>query len=323
MKAVYIEQTGGPEVLQYGDQLKPQPAPGQALVRIAAAGVNFIDTYHRTGLYKLPLPAILGGEGAGTVEAVGDGVTSLKPGDRVAWGTVRGAYAEYIAAPADQLVKVPDGVELRDAAAVMLQGMTAHYLTHSTFALKQGHTALIHAAAGGTGRLLVQMAKIAGARVIGTAGSPEKAAVARQAGADEVILYREQDFAAETRRLTGGAGVDVVYDSIGASTFLKSMDSLRPRGMMVTFGNASGPVPAIEPLLLSQKGSLFLTRPTLAFYVATRQELEWRAGDLFRWIAEKKLTLRVEHVYKLSEVAQAHRDLEGRKTTGKLILIIE
>jgi NADPH:quinone reductase len=323
MKAVYIEQTGGPEVLQYGDQLKPQPAPGQALVRIAAAGVNFIDTYHRTGLYKLPLPAILGGEGAGTVEAVGDGVTSLKPGDRVAWGTVRGAYAEYIAAPADQLVKVPDGVELRDAAAVMLQGMTAHYLTHSTFALKQGHTALIHAAAGGTGRLLVQMAKIAGARVIGTAGSAEKAAVARQAGADEVILYREQDFAAETRRLTGGAGVDVVYDSIGASTFLKSMDSLRPRGMMVTFGNASGPVPAIEPLLLSQKGSLFLTRPTLAFYVATRQELEWRAGDLFRWIAEKKLTLRVEHVYKLSEVAQAHRDLEGRKTTGKLILIIE
>jgi NADPH2:quinone reductase len=284
--------------------------------------VNFIDTYHRSGLYKLPLPAIIGSEGAGVVEAVGEGVAGFQPGDRVAWAMVRGSYAEYVAVPAQYLVKMPAEVEFRDAAALMLQGMTAHYLAYSTFPLKNGHTALIHAAAGGTGRLLVQMAKFCGARVIGTAGSPAKAEVARKAGADEVILYNEQDFAAEAKRLTNGAGVDVVYDSVGQSTFMKSLDSLRPRGMMVSFGNASGAVPAVEPLLLNQKGSLYLTRPSLGNYIADRKELEWRAGDLFRWMAEKKLTLLVEHVYKLADAAQAHRDLEGRKTTGKLVLLV-
>ena len=322
MKAVYIEHPGDASALRYGDMPKPEPSAGHAVVKIAAAGVNFIDTYHRSGLYKLPLPAILGSEGAGVVESVGAGVTSVKPGDRVAWGTSRGAYAEYAAVPAAALIPIPAAVDFKQAAATMLQGMTAHYLTHSTFHLRKGHTILVHASAGGTGRLLVQMAKIAGARVIGTAGSPEKAKIARDAGADEVILYRNHDFAEETRRLTAGAGVEVVYDSVGASTFLKSLDCLRPRGMMVTFGNASGPVPAVEPLLLSQKGSLFLTRPTLAHYVATREDLEWRAGDLFRWIAEGKLTLRIDHVYELSDAAQAHNDLEGRRTTGKLVLLV-
>jgi len=320
MKAVYIEQTGGAEVLQFGDQPKPTAGEGQALVKVSASGVNFIDTYHRTGLYKLPMPAILGSEGAGIVEATGDGVKTLKAGDRVAWAMTRGSYAEYAAVPEAQLIKLPDGVSLDDAAAVMLQGMTAHYLTHSTFPLKAGQVALVHAAAGGTGRLVVQMAKMLGARVIATAGSPEKAGIARAAGADETILYREQDFAEETRRLTGGQGVDVVYDSVGADTFTKSIDSLKPRGMMVSFGNASGPVPAVLPLLLSQKGSLFLTRPTLAAYIATREELEWRSGDILRWVAEKKLVLRTERVYPLAEAAQAHRDLEGRKTSGKLVL---
>lgn len=320
MKAIYIEQTGGPEVLRYGDQPRPEPGAGQVLVKITAAGINFIDTYHRSGLYKIPLPGILGSEGAGVVEALGSGVDNFKVGDHVAWAHGRGSYAEYASVPANQLIPVPEAVQLQDAAAVLLQGMTAHYLTHSTFPLKHGHTALVHAAAGGTGRLIVQMAKLQGARVIGTAGSAEKAAIAREAGADEVILYREQDFAVETRRLSDG--VDVVYDSVGASTFLKSIDCLRPRGMMVTFGNASGPVPAIEPLLLSQKGSLFLTRPTLAQYIATREELEWRARDLFAWIAQGKLILRIEKVYPLADAAQAHRDLEGRKTSGKLILSV-
>ena len=322
MKAVYIEKTGGVEVLQYGERPKPSPAAGEVLVKVAAAGVNFIDTYHRTGLYKLPLPAILGSEGSGTVEALGEGVTGFQPGDRVAWAMFRGSYTEYAAVPASLLVKIPVGVDFKDAAAVMLQGMTAHYLTHSTFPLKQGHTALVHAAAGGTGRLVIQMAKLIGARVIGTVGSPAKEAVARKAGADEVILYNEEDFAAETKRLTGGTGVDVVYDSVGQSTFMKSLDSLKPRGMMVSFGNASGAVPPVEPLLLTQKGSLYLTRPMLAHYIATREELEWRAGDLFRWIVEKKLVLLVEHVYRLADAAQAHRDLEGRKTTGKLVLLV-
>ena len=321
MKAVSIEQTGGPEVLKYGDVPTPQLAAGQALVKIAAAGVNFIDTYHRSGLYKIPLPAIPGSEGAGTVESIGEGVAGVKPGDRVAWAMARGAYAEYAAVPASVLVRIPDGLDFTQAAAAMLQGMTAHYLTHSTFALKKGQTALIHAAAGGTGGLMVQMAKMLGARVIGTAGSPEKASLARQDGADEVILYREHDFAEETKRITNGAGVEVVYDSVGAATFSKSLDCLKRRGMMVAFGNASGPVPPVEPLTLSQKGSLFLTRPSLQHYIATREELDWRAGDVLRWILEKKLTLRIGHVYGLSEAAQAQRDLEGRKTVGKLILI--
>ena len=320
MKAVFIEHTGGPEVLKYGDLPTPQPATGQAVVRVAATGVNFIDTYHRTGLYKIPLPAILGSEGAGTVEAVGEGVTGVKPGDRVAWAMARGSYAEFAAVPAHVLIHIPDSVDFTEAAAAMLQGMTAHYLTHSTFPLKAGQVALIHAAAGGTGGLMVQMAKMLGARVIGTAGSAEKAKIARQDGADEVILYREHAFAEETRRLTGGAGVDVVYDSVGASTFAKSIDCLKPRGMMVAFGNASGPIPPIEPLTLSQKGSLFLTRPSLQHYLLTPQELEWRASDVLGWIQEKKLSLRIGHIYKLSEAAEAHRDLEGRKTVGKLIL---
>lgn len=320
MKAIFIEQTGGPEVLQYGDFPDPQPAAGQAVVKIAATGVNFIDTYHRSGLYKIPLPAVLGSEGAGTVVSTGDGVANFKPGDRVVWAMSRGSYAELAAVPATALIPIPAGVDFNDAAAAMLQGMTAHYLSHSTFPLKPGHTALIHAAAGGTGGLLVQMAKMLGARVIGTAGSPEKADLARQDGADDMILYRERDFAEEVKRITNGKGVDVVYDSVGASTFSKSLDCLKPRGMMVTFGNASGPVPSIEPLILSQKGSLFLTRPTLANYLLTHQELEWRAGDVLRWIQEKKLRLRIGHTYKLSDAAQAHRDLEGRKTVGKLIL---
>jgi NADPH2:quinone reductase len=273
-------------------------------------------------LYKVPLPAILGMEGAGTVEAVGANVTEFKPGDRVAFGPVRGSYAEYIAAPVWQLVAIPAGVDFPQAAAAMVQGRTAHYLTQSTFPLKVGDTALVHAAAGGTGRLIVQMAKIAGARVIGTAGSAEKAEIARAAGADEVILYNETDFAAEAKRLTGGTGVDVVYDSVGATTFLKSLDALRVRGMIVVCGNASGEAPPVEPLQLMQKGSLFLTRPMLGHHTATRKDLEWRSGDVFRWIAEKKLTLRIEHTYRLAEAAQAHRDLELRKTTGKLMLLV-
>jgi NADPH2:quinone reductase len=320
MKAVYIEQTGGPEVLQYGEQPQPVAAAGQALVKVAATGVNFIDTYHRTGLYKLPMPAILGSEGAGTVEKIGEGVKTVKPGDRVTWAMTRGSYAEYAAVPEAQLIKIPDAVSFHDAAAVMLQGMTAHYLTHSTFALKSGHVALVHAAAGGTGRLVVQMAKLLGARVIATVGTEEKAKIAREAGADETILYSVENFAEVSRKLTGGAGVDVVYDSVGADTFDKSIDSLKPRGMMVSFGNASGPVPPFSPLLLAGKGSLYLTRPTLAAYIVTREELEWRAGDLFKWIAAGKLSLRIDHVYPLAEAAQAHRDLESRKTSGKLVL---
>jgi NADPH:quinone reductase len=318
MKAVYIEQTGGPEVLKYGDMPKPELAAGQALVKVAASGVNFIDTYHRGGLYKLPLPAILGSEGAGTVE---EG-TIFKKGDRVAWAMTRGSYAEYAAVPESMLVALPDSVSFRDGAAAMLQGMTAHYLTHSTYALKKGETALIHAAAGGTGRLLVQMAKLAGARVIGTAGTDAKAKLAREAGADEMILYSTEDFVAETRRLTDGRGVDVVYDSVGNTTLMKSLDCLRPRGMAVSFGQSSGAVPAFEPLLLTQKGSLFFTRPSLGNYISDRRELDWRAADIFRWIAEKKVILRVEHEYELAYAAQAHRDLEGRQTTGKLILLI-
>lgn len=321
MKAVYIDQTGGPEVLKYGEMPDPQPAAGQALIKVAATGVNFIDTYHRSGLYKIPLPAVLGSEGAGTVVSTGEGVPNFKPADRVVWAMSRGSYAEYAAVPAALLIPLPSGVDFKDAAAAILQGMTAHYLSHSTFSLKKGHTVLIHAAAGGTGGLLVQMARMLGARVIGTAGSPEKAELARKDGADEVILYRERDFTEETRRLTNGEGVDVVYDSVGATTFSKSLDCLKPRGMMVSFGNASGPVPAIEPVILSQKGSLFLTRPTLQNYLLTHEELEWRAGDVLRWIQEKKLSLRIGHTYKLSDAAQAHRDLEGRRTVGKLILV--
>jgi NADPH:quinone reductase len=317
MKSIFIEQNGGPEALTYGDLPKPEPAPGHALVKVAVSGVNFIDTYQRSGLYKLPLPAILGSEGAGTVESG----TQFKKGDRVAWAMARGSYAEYALVPESYLVALPDDVDFRDAAAAMLQGMTAHYLTHSTYPLKKGDTALIHAAAGGTGRLLVQMAKLAGARVIGTAGTEAKMQLAREAGADEMILYSTEDFVAETKRLTGGLGVDVVYDSVGSATLMKSLDCLRPRGMAVSFGQSSGAVPPFAPLLLA-KGSLFFSRPMLSHYIADRQELEWRASELFRLIAAKKIVVRVDREYQLAYAAQAHRDLEGRHTSGKLLLLI-
>ena len=315
MKAVFVEKVGGPENLKYADIPKPSPAAGQALVKIAAAGVNYIDTYFRTGLYPSPLPIMLGNEGAGTVEAVGPDVSSVRPGDRVAYGMWRGSYAEYAVVPVSQLVKIPDSLDFQTAAAAMLQGMTAHYLTHSTYPLKAGDSCLIHAAAGGVGLLLVQMAKMLGARVIGTVGTDEKAQQAKAAGADEVVVYGKEDFVAKAK------GMHVVYDSVGKSTFMSSLDCLRPRGMMVSFGNSSGPAPEIAPLLLAQKGSLFLTRPTLASYSSSVEELDWRAGDVLKWIAEGKLKLHIHKVYPLRDAAQAHRDLEGRGTTGKLILI--
>ncbi|MFN3325560.1 MAG: quinone oxidoreductase family protein [Bryobacteraceae bacterium] len=323
MKAIRVHQVGGPEQLQYDEIPTPQPGSGQVLIKIAAIGVNFIDIYFRTGLYKAEPPVTLGMEASGTVEAVGPDVTGLAAGDRVAYCSVPGAYAEYAVVPARQVIKIPAKLDSQSAAAAMLQGMTAHYLTHSTFALKEGDTALVHAAAGGAGRLIVQMAKMLGARVFGTVSTEEKAVVAREAGVDEAIIYTRQDFLAEVKRLTDGRGVEVVYDSVGAATFDKSIDSLRPRGMMVTFGNASGPVPPLAPLLLSQKGSLFLTRPTLAHYTATREELEWRAGDVLEWVCSGRLKLHIERTYPLKDAAQAQRDLEGRKTTGKLLLIPE
>jgi NADPH2:quinone reductase len=322
MKAVYIEQHGGADVLISGDLATPIPGPGEVLVRVAASGVNFIDTYHRAGLYKVALPFTLGVEGSGVVESVGAGVQTLAPGDRVGWAMEPGSYAEFAKVPAWRLVKIPGSLSFETAAAAMLQGMTAHYLTHATFPLAPGHTALIHAAAGGTGLLLVQMAKMRGARVIGTVGTAAKAKLAREAGADEVIIYTEQDFAAETRRLTANIGVDVVYDSVGKSTWEGSLNSLKPRGYLVTFGNASGPVPEFAPLLLTQKGSLFVTRPSLAHYAATAEEVASRAGDVLEWIRTGRLKLRIDRTYPLAEAAQAHRDLESRATTGKLVLHI-
>jgi NADPH2:quinone reductase len=321
MKLILVSKTGGAEQLVYSDAPKPTPGPKQALVKIAAAGVNFIDIYHRTGLYKLDLPFTPGMEGAGTVEAVGAEVTEVRPGDRVAYAMHRGSYAEYAAVPAAVLVKLPDSVDFKTAAAVMLQGMTAHYLTHSTFPLKKGDTCLIHAAAGGVGRLAVQMAKMVGARVIGTAGSPAKVELARSAGADEVINYNETDFLPEVKRLTNNRGVDVVYDSVGVATFLKGLDCIRTRGMMVLYGQSSGPVAPIDPNILNPKGSLFLTRPNLAPHCATREELNWRAGDVLGWIGSGKLELRIDRTFPLSEARQAHEDLEGRKTAGKVLLI--
>jgi NADPH2:quinone reductase len=320
MKAVYIDQPGGPEALVFGDRPNPSPAAGEVLVKVAYSGVNFIDTYHRSGLYKLPLPAIIGSEASGIVESVGEGVTQFKPGDRVAYAMPRGSYAEYHAVPAHQLVAVPDSVPLDVAAAAMLQGMTAHYLTHSTFPLKQGHTVLLHAAAGGTGRLIVQMATMVGARIIATVGSEEKAKLTLGDGSSAAILYNSEDWVAEVKRLTDGKGVDVVYDGVGQATFLKGFDCLKPRGMMVTFGQSSGPIGTLDPLMLSAKGSLYLTRPTLFTYVAERADLEWRSRDLFSWIASGKLKVRIDKTYPMADTAQAHRDLEGRKTTGKLIL---
>ncbi|MCX6606182.1 MAG: quinone oxidoreductase [Acidobacteria bacterium] len=322
MKAIVVHECGGPEQMRFEDAPMPAVGAGQARVKLSYSGVNFIDIYFRMGLYKADLPMIVGQEACGVVESLGEGVTEVAVGDRVAYAGPRGSYAEYAVVPAWQLVKVPTGVTDSLAAAAMLQGMTAHYLTHSTFPLQQGQTCLVHAAAGGAGQCIVQMAKRRGARVIATVGSEAKAELAREAGADEVILYDQVDFAAETRRLTEGKGVDVVYDSVGASTFTKSIDSLKPRGMMVTFGNASGPVPPVEPLLLSAKGSLFLTRPTLAHHVATREELLWRAGDVLSWIANGDLRLRVHKTYALSEAREAQEDLASRKTTGKLLLAV-
>lgn len=323
MKAIVIHKTGGPDAMQYQETALPTPAAGQALVRLHASGVNYIDVYFRTGLYPAEPPFIPGMEGAGVVEAIGEGVTHVSVGDRVAYAMQRGSYAEFTCVPGWQLVPLPAELTFEQGAASMLQGMTAHYLSHSTCPLKKGNTAIVHAAAGGVGLLLIQMAKMLGARVIGTTSTAEKAAKAKAAGADEVILYTEQDFAAEARKLTGGKGVDVVYDSVGASTFEKSIDSLRPRGLMVSYGNASGPVPPVAPLLLNQKGSLFLTRPTLAHHCVDRDELMWRAGDVLNWVRSGALQLQIEKTYPLSQAAQAHIDLESRRTSGKLLLIPE
>jgi NADPH2:quinone reductase len=321
MKAIVLRRTGEPEVLEYEDVPNPSPKADEALVQTAAVGVNFIDVYHRTGVYPLSLPLVPGMEAAGTVAAVGAEVKDVKVGDRVAWAMNLGAYAEQAAVTAWRLVKLPDGIDFQAGAAAMLQGMTAHYLTRSTFALKSGDTALVHAAAGGVGLLLVQLAKRIGARVIGTVSSEAKAELARQAGADHVVLYTRQDFEAETRRITEGRGVQVVYDSVGRDTFHGSLNSLAPRGMLVLYGQSSGVVPPFDPGLLSQKGSLFLTRPSLGPYVATREELQWRAGDVLGSIAGGELKLRIEKTYPLAEASRAHADLEGRKTTGKLLLI--
>jgi NADPH2:quinone reductase len=321
MKAIQVKQTGGPEALQLTDLPLPHPKSNEAVVKIAASGVNFIDVYLREGRYKAPLPFVAGQEGAGVVTAAGADVKTAKVGDRVAWSGVLGSYAEYVAAPAEALVPIPQDVSDQDAAAAMLQGMTAHYLSHDTFPLKRGDTALVHAAAGGVGLLLVQMAHNIGARVIGTVSTEEKAKLARQAGADEVILYTQTDFEAETKRLTGGKGVDVVYDGVGKATFEKSLNVLRPRGMLVLYGASSGPVPAVDPMVLSQKGSLYMARTTLAHFTATRDELLARSGAVFGMITAGKLKLRIAHTYPLAEAQQAHRDLEGRKTTGKLLLI--
>jgi NADPH2:quinone reductase len=299
----------------------PYPGPKEALVRVAASGVNFIDVYFRTGLYKAEIPIALGCEGAGTVERVGAEVTEIAPGDRVAWALPRGSYAEYALVPAWQLVKLPDSLDFQTAAAVMVQGMTAHYLTHSTCALKPGDSCLVHAAAGGAGGLIAQMAKMRGARVFGTVSTEEKAAVARENGVDEVILYTRTEFDVEVRRLTNGRGVDVVYDSVGQSTFAKSLNCLRPRGLVALFGQSSGPVPPFDLNTLNGKGSLFVTRPSLGHYALTREELLWRAGDVLGWIGSGKLHPRIERAYPLAEAAEAHRALEGRKTAGKLLLI--
>ena len=322
MKAIRVNETGGPEVLRYEDVEVPEPGPGEARVRLAASGVNYIDTYQRTGLYPKDLPFTLGLEGAGEVDAVGEGVEELSPGDYAAFAMAPGAYAEYVVAPVEKLVPFNVTlVEARVAAAVMLQGMTAHYLTHSTFPIQEGQTVLVHAAAGGVGLLLCQMAKMRGATVIGTAGTEEKARLAKGAGADEVILYTEQDFVQETERITDGEGVHAVYDGVGKETFDGGLDVLRPRGYMVLFGASSGPVPPMDLQVLNQKGGLFVTRPSLAQYTANREELEWRAGSLFSWIGQGNLDVRIGGSYALEDAEQAHRDLEGRKTTGKLMLM--
>ncbi len=320
MKAIVADPVGGPENLKYIDMPEPELKDGQVLVKLEAIGVNFIDVYFRNGLYKAPeKPVLLGQEGAGTVIRCAPGV-DLPKGTRVAWTMARGAYAEFAAVPASSLVPLPETVSFEQAAAAMLQGMTAQYLTRSTFPLQAGDTCLVHAAAGGAGLLIVQMAKIAGATVIGTVSTPEKAQLAQSVGADHTVLYTQTDFAEEVKKLTGGKGLDVVYDSVGSATFHKSLECLRPRGMMVSFGQSSGPIGNIDPLVLSQRGSLFLTRPSLGNYISDPAELRWRSADLFEWIAEGRVKLHIHKTYALKDAAEAHRDLESRKTAGKLLL---
>lgn len=321
MKAIRIHQTGAAEVMQYEEIPQPQPGAGEALVKLEAIGVNFIDTYQRSGAYKMPLPFIPGQEAAGIVQAVGANVSEVKPGDRVAYSSILGAYAEYALVPAARLVAIPDDLSTQQAAAVMLQGMTAHYLTCSTYPIKPGETVLVHAAAGGLGLMLVQIAKHRGARVIGTVSTEAKAQLAKEYGADEVINYSTQDFESEVKRLTNNQGVDVVYDSVGKTTFDKSLNCLRRRGYLVLCGQSSGAVAPFDPQILNAKGSLFLTRPTLAHYIADRAELLWRANDLFTWMRAGKLRVRIDRTFPLADAASAHRYLESRQAIGKLLLI--
>ncbi|MBX6770046.1 MAG: quinone oxidoreductase [Actinomadura rubrobrunea] len=319
MRAIVVNRHGGPEVLEFTEREDPAPGPGEVLIDLAAGGVNYIDVYFRTGAYPQPTPYVPGVEGAGTVAAVGEGVTGVAPGDRVAWQGVQGSYAQRAVVPADKVVPVPDGVSLEDAAASLLQGMTAHYLTHSAYAVRPGDTVLVHAAAGGMGLLLTQIAKLRGARVIGTVSTPEKERLAREAGADEIVGY--DDFASEVRRLTGGEGVAVVYDGVGAATFDGSLDSLRPRGTLALYGAASGKVPPFDPQRLNAAGSVFLTRPNLAHYTLTRDELLERSSAVFAWVAKGEVRLHIGHRYDLADARRAHEDLEGRRTTGKLLLL--
>ncbi len=321
MKAIRVHSPGGPEALRYEDIPQPSPAAGQVLVKVEASGVNYVDVYQRSGQYKVQMPFTLGQEAAGVISGVGSGVTGVNVGDRVAYTGALGAYAEYAVVPADRVVQLPDGVGTRQGAAAMLQGMTAHYLASTTYPLKPGDTCLVHAAAGGVGLLLVQIAKLRGARVIGTVSTREKAALAKRMGADEVILYTAQDFEAEVKRITNGRGLQVVYDSVGKTTFEKGLNCLAPRGMMVLYGQSSGPLGPFDAQVLSQKGSLFLTRPTLGHYIATRAELLERAGEVLGWIKSGKLKLEIGHEFPLARAAEAHRALEGRKTTGKVLLI--
>ena len=321
MRAIRIHETGGPEVMQLETIDDPVPGEGEALVRMESIGVNFIEVYYRKGLYKTALPFTPGSEGAGTVVAVGAGVRDVAVGDRVASQGFQGSYAEFALASADKLVMVPNGLDTKIAGAAMLQGMTAHYLATSVYPLKAGDRCLVHAAAGGVGLILCQIARRTGAHVIGTVSTEKKAELARDAGAHDTILYTTQDFVAEVRRVTGGAMVHVVYDSVGATTFLKSLDCLAPRGMVALFGQSSGPVAPLDPGVLNQKGSLFLTRPTLGHYVATREELAWRAGDVLGWVRDGSLKLRIDREVPLVHAAEAHRALEGRRTTGKVLLV--
>lgn len=322
MRAIQIKRTGGPEVLELKNLATPTPAAGQALIRIEASGINFIDIYFREGRYPAQVPFIPGQEAAGTIEALGPGQSSsLKVGDRVAWCQVLGAYAEYAVAPTDRLVRIPAGVTAQQAAASLLQGMTAHYLTHSTYAIQPGDSVLIHAGAGGVGLLLIQVAKRLGARVFTTVSTDEKAALARDAGADEVILYSREDFLTRVRELTDGKGLPVVYDSVGKTTFEGSLGCLRPRGLLALFGASSGSVPPFDLMKLSTMGSLFITRPSIKDYATTREELDKRSSDIFSWIADGSLKIRIGHTYPLAEAAQAHRDLEARRTTGKILLL--